>query len=396
MESTKTDIFSPTAAIELTQKLVQIPSENPTGDEIAVGRYIAEWLREHDIETEVRPVEGERANILGRVRGAGGPPLIFLAHLDTVPIGERQKWKHDPFGAEIEGEYMYGRGSCDMKSGTAAAMIALARIKQSGRRLNGDLVLACTIDEEEAFMKGSTALGKEKAVPSDAYMLTMEPTGCQLNTAQKGAFWFEVTFLGRGAHAANPQIGADANKAMAHAILGWYDAAEKLGNSMGKPHPLLGRPTLIVSRLQGGVKTNIVSEICRCEIDIRIPPPFKGEDARRLVEEVAKAAAEKVGVSYKVVNQSAERPPAECPAGSPLLGAFDKAYEKVTAKTAAHLGFLAYTDAAMLAHLTGNQQAVVFGPGLLSDAHTTDEKVEVAQIITATDILEQTALNLLG
>jgi succinyl-diaminopimelate desuccinylase len=396
VKSTNPDVFSSEAAVELTRKLVQIPSENPTGTEVEVGQYITEWLRAHDIETEVRPVEGERANVLGRIKGAGGPPLIYIAHLDTVPIGDRQKWKHDPFGAEIEGDYMYGRGSCDMKSGTAAAMIALARIKQSGLELKGDLVLACTIDEEEAYMKGSHALGREKVVPSDAYLLTMEPTGCLLNTAQKGAFWFEVTFIGRGAHAANPQIGADANKAMAHAVLGWYEAAEKMGELMEKPHPLLGRPTLIVSRLQGGVKTNIVSEICRAEIDMRIPPPFGGEDVRRLIEEVAKAAAEKVGVQYVVRHQSADRPPVECQADSPLLTAFDRAYEKVTGQPPEHLGFLAYTDAAMLAVLTGNQQAVVFGPGLLSDAHTTDEKVEITQIIKATDILEQTAINLLG
>lgn len=396
MEITKTDVFSREAAIDLTRQLVQIPSENPTGDEVAVGRFIAEWLRDHGIETEVRPVEGDRANVLGRVKGNGGPPLIYIAHLDTVPIGDRQKWQHDPFGAESDGEYIYGRGSCDMKSGTAAAMIALARVKESGLQLSGDLVLACTIDEEEAFMKGSHALGKENAVPSDAYLLTMEPTGCQINTAQKGAFWFEVTFYGRGAHAANPQIGADANKAMAHAILGWYEANEKLGASMEAPHPLLDRPTLIVSRLQGGVKTNIVSEICRCEIDMRIPPPFSGADARQLIEDVAKAAAEKVGVTYEVKHQSAERPPVECQPDSPLLTAFDKAYEKVAGTTPEHLGFLAYTDAAMLAVLTGNQQAVVFGPGLLSDAHTTDEKVEIAQIVKATDILEQTAINLLG
>lgn len=396
MESTKTDVFNREAAVDLTRKLVQIPSENPTGDEVAVGRYIAEWLRDHDIETEVRPVEGERANILGRVKGNGGPPLVYIAHLDTVPIGERHKWKHDPFGGEIEGDYLYGRGSCDMKSGTAAAMVALARVKQSGLKLNGDLILACTIDEEEAFMKGSHALGREKVIPSDAYLLTMEPTGCLLNTAQKGAFWFEVTFIGRGAHAANPQIGADANKAMAHAVLGWYDAAEKMGAAMEKPHPLLGRPTLIVSRLQGGVKTNIVSEICRAEIDMRIPPPFNGEDVRRMVDDVAKAAAEKVGVEYIVRHQSADRPPVECRADSPLLGAFDRAYEKVVGQTPEHLGFLAYTDAAMLGVLTGNQQAVVFGPGLLSDAHTTDEKVEIAQIVKAADILEQTAINLLG
>ncbi len=393
----RSDIFSPSAAIELTQALVRIPSENPTGDEVALGRYIADWLQAHQIETEVRPVEGARANVLGRVRGAGGPPLVLIAHLDTVPIGERQKWQHDPFGGEIVGDLLYGRGSCDMKSGTAAAMLALARIQQSGIALAGDLVLACTIDEEEAYMKGSHALGKEGAIPSDAYLLTMEPTNCQLNTAQKGAYWFEVTFLGKGAHAANPQIGADANRAMAQAILGWYEAAEGLAARMSQPHPLLGRPTLIVSRLEGGVKTNIVSEICRAEIDCRIPPPFTGQAVHELVERVAEEAAAKVpGVEYRVKAQSADRPPVECAANSPLLAAFDEAYRAVTGEAAQHLGFLAYTDAAMLAVLTGNQQAVVFGPGSLSDAHTTDEKVDIRQIVTATDILEKTALNLLG
>ncbi|HEX2916816.1 MAG TPA: M20 family metallopeptidase [Chloroflexia bacterium] len=396
MNSTSSEVFSREAAIELTQALVRIPSENPTGDEVAVGQYIAEWLRDHDIETEVRPVEGARANVLGRVRGAGGPPLVLIAHLDTVPIGDHNKWKHDPFGGQIEGNLLYGRGSCDMKSGAAAAMVALARIKESGVKLSGDLILACTVDEEEAYMKGSHALGKEQAVPSNAYLLTMEPTGCKLNTAQKGAYWFEVTFLGKGAHAANPQIGIDANRAMAEAILGWYDAAEKMGQSMPAPHPLLGMPTLIVSRLAGGVKTNIVSEVCRCEIDMRVPPPFKGNDVRSLIEDVCRSVATKYGVEFVVRHQSADRPPVECQEGSPLLAAFDQAYQDVTGQEAEHLGFLAYTDAAMLAVLTENQQAVVFGPGLLSDAHTTDEKVELDQIVTATDILEKTALHLLG
>lgn len=389
------DIFSPDAAIELTQQLVRIPSENPTGDEVALSKFIAGWLQEHNIETEILPVEGERANVLGRVRGAGGPPLVYIAHMDTVPIGDKAKWQHDPFGGEIVGNLLYGRGSCDMKSGTAAAMIALARIKAQNLTLSGDLLLACTVDEEEAFMKGSHAYGKAGTFPSDAYLLTMEPTNCQLNTAQKGAFWFEVTFLGKGAHAANPKIGRDANLAMAHAILGWYAAAEQMATEMGEPHPLLGHPTLIVSRLQGGVKTNIVSESCRCEIDMRVPPPYSGEDVRHLVENVAKEAAAKVGVEYVVRHQSADRPAVECQADSPLLTAFDKAYLSSVGQPAEHLGFLAYTDAAMLAVLTDNRQAVVFGPGSLSDAHTTDEKVDLAQIVTATEILEKTAINLL-
>ena len=390
------DLYSPEAVVELTRKLVRIPSENPTGDEVAVGRFVADWLREREIETEVRPVEGERANVLGRVRGGGGPPLVLLGHLDTVPIGDRAKWRHDPFGGEIEDGFIYGRGAADMKSGLAAAMIALARIGQSGVGLTGDLVLAGTVDEEEAYMKGSHELGRAGLFGPDAYLLTMEPTGGQLNTAHKGAYWFEVTMTGRGAHAANPQFGADANRAMAEAVLGWYRAAEELAAAMDTPHPLLGRPTLVVSRLGGGVKGNIVSEICRAEIDVRVPPPFTTAQVRALVETVAKAAAARYGVEVSLRYQAADNPPLECRADSPLLAALDSAYQEVTGQPARHLGFLGYTDAAMLGVLTGNGQAVVYGPGLLSDAHTTDERVEIAQIIEVTAVLEQTARRLLG
>jgi len=387
------------ALIELTQALVRIPSENPNGDEVALGRFVQGWLEASNIETEVRPVEGERANIIGRVRGKVGPPLVLLAHLDTVPIGDRGKWQHDPFGGEIEDGYLYGRGACDMKSGLAAAMLTLANIRRAveeeGLQLSGDLVLACTVDEEEAFMKGSEALGREKVFGPEAFLLTMEPTNCQLNIAHKGAFWYEVSFFGKGAHAANPQVGLDANRAMAEAVLGWYEQMEKTAAEI-VPHPLLGRPTLIVSRLEGGVKTNIVSEFCRAEIDMRVPPPMTSEQVDALVRGVAEQVANKYKVKYEMRFMTALRPPVECHPDSPLLAAFDRAYQTVTGQPAAHLGFTAYTDAAMLAVLTGNPNSVVFGPGLLSDAHTTDERVEISQLFTVARVLEATARELLA
>ncbi len=387
------------AVIELTQALVRIPSENPTGDEIALGRFVMGWLKANDIEAELRPVEGERANVIGRVRGGDGAPLVYIAHLDTVPIGEAAKWRHDPFGGEIEDGNLYGRGSCDMKGGLAAAMLALANIRRAvredGLKLSGDLVLACTIDEEESFMKGSTALGREKVFSSDAYLLTMEPTDCKLNVAHKGAFWFEVSFRGKGAHAANPHIGIDANRAMAEAIGGWYARAEQLQAEM-PVHPLLGQPTLIVSRIEGGVKTNIVSEYCQVEIDMRVPPPMTTYDVDAIIREVVEQVAARYKVEYTIRPMTALRPPVECRADSPILPAFNRAYKAVTGQEAEHLGFLAYTDAAMLAVLIDNPNSVVFGPGLLSDAHTTDEKIEISQLITATRILEATARELLA
>lgn len=386
------DVSRDEAVVELTQELVRIPSENPTRDEIELGKYIAELLKAHDIETEVQPVQGERANVIGRLRGAGGPPLVLIAHLDTVPIGDKSKWTHNPFGGEIVDGKLYGRGSCDMKSGTAAAIITLLRLKQENVKLSGDLILACTIDEETATMHGSHALGTDKAY-DNAYLLTMEPTECKLNVAHKGAFWYEASFTGKAAHAANPQIGADANRAMAEAILGWYEGSEKWSSQY--QHPLLGSPTLIVSVINGGFKTNVVSEFCRAEIDCRVPPPVNGEIVQKMLEEVAAPIAKKYGVEFNVKPMSEPRPPVECNENSPLVKAFDVAYQQVTGHPAEHLGFLAYTDAAMMAVMSGNQNAVVFGPGSLTNAHTVNEFVEVNQIYTALRVLEGTARELL-
>jgi succinyl-diaminopimelate desuccinylase len=213
--------------------------------------------------------------------------------------------------------------------------------------------------------------------------------------AHKGAFWYEVTFFGKGAHAANPQIGIDANRAMAEAIIGWYRRAEQIAAELS-PHPLLGLPTLVVSRVQGGVKTNVVSEYCRAEIDIRIPPPMTLIEVVTLIQEVVQEVETRYNVTSKIRPMSAQRPPVECNPASLLLAAFDRAYKSITGQEAEHLGFQGYTDAAMLAVITANPNAVVFGPGLLSDAHTTDEKVELSQLTTTVQVLEATARELLA
>lgn len=386
----------PDDVVELTQTLVRIPSENPIGDEVAVAEYISYWLKTHGIGVETQAVDNKRFNVFGKLKGEGSsPPLVYLAHMDTVPIGERERWTHDPFGGEIVDGKLYGRCSCDMKGGTAGAMIALKRLLDSGAELSGDVILACTVDEESG-MTGSSAMALEKDKWAEAYLLTMEPTDCKLNVAHKGAFWFQAIMRGRGAHAANPQFGADANRAMAKAMLAWYELTEKTLKKELKEHPLLGYPTLIVSKIDGGVKTNIVSEYCHAEMDMRVPPTIEAKQIIEYVEGIGKQAAAEYGVSFELIVPKELRLPVECRADSPLISAFDRAYQGVTSQAAVHEGFLAYTDAATLAVKTGNQHSTVFGPGLLSDAHTTDEKVEVSQLYLTTDVLEKTALELLG
>lgn len=144
-------------AILLTQKLVQIPSENPAGSEKDCATYVERWLREiEDVDVSVQHVEEGRTNVIAKRTGSDPSlrPLVILAHMDTVPV--EGKWTFDPFAGEIANGKLYGRGACDMKSGLAAAMTALKQCTtQTNRR---DLYVIATVDEEGPFMKGACAL----------------------------------------------------------------------------------------------------------------------------------------------------------------------------------------------------------------------------------------------
>lgn len=148
-----TAVTSATESVELTQELVRIASENPSGAEDAVSGYVAEWLQKlPHVTVQQYQVEPGRSNVVARLgRGGAADAPAFIAHMDTVPVGDG--WTVDPFGGEIRDGKLYGRGSCDMKAGLAAAMVALVNVAQSGASLNRDLLLCATVDEEGLLMK---------------------------------------------------------------------------------------------------------------------------------------------------------------------------------------------------------------------------------------------------
>src|SRR5215213_10187619 len=105
--------------IDLLRELVRIRSVNPPGDEEPATRLVEATLRAFGLETAWVPYGTNRAHVVARLRGAGkAPGLLFSGHVDVVPPGA-VAWQHEPFGAAIVGDRLYGRGACDMKSGVA-------------------------------------------------------------------------------------------------------------------------------------------------------------------------------------------------------------------------------------------------------------------------------------
>ncbi|MDP7033059.1 MAG: M20/M25/M40 family metallo-hydrolase [Planctomycetota bacterium] len=151
-------------AVEELRTLLRFETVNPPGNEGACADYIESRLREAGAEVERFESEG-RPNVVARVRGTGGgEPLLLTGHMDVVPV-ERECWTVDPFAAEIQGEFLYGRGALDMKGMLAMSLWVTCRLAQevtSGQRvLDRDLIFAAVSDEEAGCRHGSRFLVEE-------------------------------------------------------------------------------------------------------------------------------------------------------------------------------------------------------------------------------------------
>lgn len=164
--------------VELLAGLVRIPSVNrrPHGDELVCQQHIEDIFREMGLEIDVfRPDEvpgiqahrgwdpgavyENRPNVVGTRRGTGGgKSILLLGHVDVVPEGPHELWRHGPFNPTIEGDRLIGRGSNDDKGGIAAFIAALQCLEAAGLRAKGDVILASVVDEESAGANGTLAV----------------------------------------------------------------------------------------------------------------------------------------------------------------------------------------------------------------------------------------------
>jgi acetylornithine deacetylase len=197
--------------IGMLATLVRTPSENtpPTGNELACQRYCAELLGSWGYETDVyepdsvhglkqhplyRPGRNYtgRPNVSARLPGAGGGrSLILSGHVDTVP-GGTLPWTRDPFGAQIEGERLYGRGSNDMKAGIAVNLLVARAVRDLRLPLRGGLTVESVVDEEFGGVNGTLA-GRLRGYTADAAVIS-EPSFLRICPAQRGGLTADIMF----------------------------------------------------------------------------------------------------------------------------------------------------------------------------------------------------------
>lgn len=350
--------------VELTRKLVEINSENPPGNEKEVAFFIKDFLEDLKLDAKLMKFGDKRFNLITSI-GKKKDGLMLNGHMDTVPIGKREKWKFNPFG-EVKGNRLYGRGSVDMKGGLACILIALKNLIRKRKEFKRKLLLAFVGDEEVALSGSRFLIEKKKNILSGIkYGVIAEPTNFQITIAQKGIADFRVKFKGKAAHGSKPELGENAIYKACDFIAELRKLMRKLKR---KRHPLLGSGSINVGKIMGGIKVNIVPDFCEIEIDRRIIPGESGKTVKKELENILKKLRIKAEIELLI-----SRLPLEIPKDSLLV----KLLQSITRSKIR--GESGYTEAELYYRECGIE-CVVCGPGDMDLAHMTNEYITVQQL----------------
>ena len=309
---------------EVLQGLIRIDTTNPPGNETAAAEYLRDYLEPHGVPCELYARVPERANLVARIPGRGdGPRLLFLSHTDVV-LADASEWSADPFGGELRGGQVWGRGALDMKGQVSASAVAIASLARDGFEPSGDLIFAATADEEVGVGFGAQWLceAHPEAIRCD-YCIN-EGGGDRLEladavvyvcaTAEKMSAPFRLRVHGRSGHASMPGIADNALVKAAPLVhaLGSYEpelslepevvallegatgkrpespdealaAARAASPALAELAEPLFSMTFSPTMVTASRKRNVIPAVCDVTVDCRLLPGRTPVDAERIV-----------------------------------------------------------------------------------------------------------------
>jgi len=364
------DYIDEDEAIELLQEMIRFKTVNSPGDELPLAEFIKSKLEEAGVESFVDDMGSNRGNVVGRIKGTGErDALFFNGHLDTVPPGDIE-WEHGPYSGDISDGRIYGRGSADMKGGLAAMLTAVKAVKKAGWELKGDFIYSATAGEETDSI-GAVKYVDDGGLDGVGAIIIGEPSSNGVNIAEKGAFWVEITTYGKTAHGAFPHKGVNAvvhMNALLSELISYRFRYEE--------NELVGYPTMNISTINGGVKTNVVPDKCSITIDMRtVPGQVHGEivkDFEAIIDKLA-GEIEDFKAEVKVLN---DRPAVETKVSNEFVKLAVDTVKEEFGKEIEPKGVNFYTDASIFLPPSG-LPCIFYGPGDADMAHQPNEFVPI-------------------
>ena len=389
--------------IEFTKTLVRFPSLR--GAEHTIQDFVFRSLRDfgltmdrfdidrgaiarHPGGSKISEQHSDAPIVVGihRPDKEAGRSLILQAHVDVVPTGAAALWSHPPFEPVIEGDWMFGRGSGDMKAGHAANLYALKALRRIGMQPAATVYVQSVVEEEST---GNGALMTHlRGYRADAALIP-EPEDEKLVRANTGVLWFQVTVQGHAVHVREMGAGANAIDAAYRVIQAlrkleteWN--ARKAGREHfeNEHHPI----NLNVGRIEGGEWASSVPASCTVDCRIAIYPGTRAADAAREIEQaVADFARQdsflannppRVTFNGFFVEGYVLEP------GSEAEAVLARAHQSATGKPLESFTTVAYLDARVYA-LYDKVPALCYGP-TSRNVHGVDECVSLASVRRST------------
>ncbi len=387
---------------DLAADLVSIPTENPPGGESPAAEFVCDWFHDAGIDAElIAEPDPDRLQVGARVgpEDPAGKTVVLNGHLDVVPAGDPEAWARDPYGGVVENGRLYGRGSADMKTGLALAMLVardLAPAIRDGER-SGSIVVHAAMGEETADPGTRTLL--DRGYDGDVGIV-LEPTNFRVATSTKGLVVYRVTVHGEATHASQPDAGVNAIDG-ARAVLDAIDDYDADLRSRGES--LCGGAFATATEIEAGTGSNlaVIPDRASIVLDRRVLP---GEDVAAVDTEVEALldAVDAPGATVeatRIQTYASSEVPTDHPIATALrdrsINALGTTGERAPdgdvaaagPDLAAPWGIEAATDARNFVNDAGIP-AVTWGPGDLDQAHTVDESIALADAAIAHDVLE--------
>lgn len=329
--------------IELARESIRIESITP--NEAPFGKFLEAYFRDANWHTDREFIDAGRWNLRTTPTPDSVPEVYFCSHLDTVA----------PYvNFSEDEEYLYGRGACDTK-GVIAAMIG-AGMELLARGIDTGYLF--TVGEELDSIGAKTA--NENSAASVKYTIVGEPTENRLVSGQKGLYLVRVVTEGTSAHSAYPHLGESA-------VTKLLDILERLRATDLPVHPKRGETTVNISRLEGGDRYNVIPDFASAGLMFRVSTSL-GE-IQALVDDIIEDSGK-----IEVINECEPQEMVEIPGYANEIVAYS-------------------TD---IPFMPNWGEPLLFGPGSIHDAHTLDEKIRKADILTAVEQYQQIVRYLLN
>ena len=364
--------------ISLTQKLLAFNTVNPPGNEYKAAEFVGDLLARNGFQVDYLPFEENRMNIVAEKGCSDGmDPIVFTGHFDTVPLGAAE-WTVDPFGGEIKGDKVFGRGSSDMK-GAVAAMVIAAIQSFEIRSPEGGIRLVLTSGEEFGCRGAKFLVSTHKNIGRASGLVVGEPTSNRPGIGHKGGLFLKLTTSGTTAHSSMPHLGDNAIYKVARAI----SKIEQF-KVAAEEDPLLGFPTVNVGQVFGGLNINSVPDSAGFTIDARTTV---NTDHNGLLEELQKELGGEINIETL-----ADLPAVSSDEKDPFIRMVYKAcgISKVDKDLPLSLPYL--TDGSVLQKAFNYVPTVILGPGQPEMAHQTDEFCYTSRLKQAVEIYKNIIL----